>query len=336
MRSQLSIHQNTTLPFDVSAAAKIGRVSVDAEIQKVRERLLSLDPEGVQFGIVLRDTIDQLLDGENTGRYDWRQLHKTEKTHAGTLVEINLQRRFDFNSGRDMDYEIAGVDVDCKFSQDLGGWMIPPEAMGEVCLVVWASDESSKWSAGLFRADREKLTRNGLVTRKGNRDHKYRLNKSNLHLVEWLWHKEPLKENLLLHLDAVTREKLFAPSSGQKRVNELFRQVQRRRIDRNVVRTLAQQQDYMARVRDDKKETRARPALRKEGYIIPGDSRSHQAVAEALGGPVPLRGEFVSFRVARAKPCHWDRPSVELDGVSWVALAPHEAADEPAPKLPSR
>ncbi|MFD5267666.1 NaeI family type II restriction endonuclease [Streptomyces sp. NPDC058335] len=320
----------------MSDTTAISVTASDVELKKVREHILAMDPYGQEFAAVLRHTIDQLLDGENTGRYDWRQLHKTEKTHAGTLVEINLQRRFEFDEGRDMDYEIAGIDVDCKFSQDLGGWMIPPEAMGEICLVVWADDRASKWSAGLIRADEEKLTRNGLVTRKGNRDHKYRLNKSNLHLVNWLWHLQPLKENLLLHLDDETREALYAPKSGQKRVNELFRRVQQRRIDRNVVRTLAQQHDYMARVRDDKNRIRARPALREEGYIIPGDSRNHQAVAEALGGPVPERGEFVSFRVAVAQPHHGDRPSAELDGRRWVAVGPDEEADRPAPMLPSR
>lgn len=336
MRILVPIHRNEELPLDISVSKTAAQAAEDAELTRVRERLLELDPEGENFAAVLRDTIDQLLDGENTGRYDWRQLHKTEKTHAGTLVEINLQRRFDFSSGRDMDYEIAGVDVDCKFSQVLGGWMIPPEAMGEICLVVWADDQASKWSAGLLRADQEKLTRNGLVTRKGNRDHKYRLNKTNLNLISWLWYMRPLKKNLLLHLEDETRRALYAPTSGQRRVNELFRRVQRQRIDRNVVRTLAQQHDYMARVRDDKKRTRARPALREEGFIIPGDSRNHQAVAEALGGPVPGRGEFVSFRVAKAQPHHGDRPSVELDGCTWVAVAPGEKAESPAPKLPSR
>ena len=45
---------------------------------------------------VLRRTYDMLLDGQHTGRYRWDQLLKTEKTHFGTLVEINLQRAFGF------------------------------------------------------------------------------------------------------------------------------------------------------------------------------------------------------------------------------------------------
>ncbi|MEU5428293.1 NaeI family type II restriction endonuclease [Streptomyces olivoreticuli] len=324
---------------DFSAAQNIaGAKSDDKELLTVRDHLLELDQTGAAFAAVLRNTIDQLLDGENTGRYDWRQLHKTEKTHAGTLVEINLQRRFNFADGKDMDYEIRGVDVDCKYSQTLGGWMIPPEAMGEICLVVWADDYESRWSAGLLRADHSKLTQSGSVTRKGNRDHKYRLNKSNLHLVTWLWEQQPLKKNLLLNLhktDKETLDKVYAHKSGQQRVNELFRLVQREIIDRNVVRTLAQQHDYMARVRDDQQGTRARPALRKEGIIITGDSTSHKEVARALGGPVPGKGEFVSFKIAPAESRYGDRPSVELEGRHWVAVNSDEETPS-APKLPSR
>lgn len=55
----------------------------DLEISAVREDILQLDPTGDRFSAVLRETIDQLLDGETTGRYDWKTLLKTEKTHAG-------------------------------------------------------------------------------------------------------------------------------------------------------------------------------------------------------------------------------------------------------------
>lgn len=308
----------------------------DPELMLVRQHLFNLDPTGARFARILRETIDQLLDGENTGRFDWNTLHKTEKTHAGTLVEINLLREFGLSSGEDMDYLIEGIEVDCKFSQREYGWMIPPEALGEICLVVWADDHQGLWSVGLLRANREKLTTSGTVTKKGNRDGKFSLTKKHHSLVTWLWHRQPLKENLLLHLAPDIRATILAPASGQRRVNELFRRIRRQRIDRSVVRTLAQQYDYMARVRDDKNGTRARPALRKEGIIIPGDSANHRAVAAALGGPVPERGEFVSFRIARAQPHHEGRPSAELEGSMWVAVNDDEDVDVPAPKLPPR
>lgn len=99
------------LPFfeDAAAASRIAvndLANQDTEMREVYERIRALDPEGHRFASVLRDTIDMLLNGEATGRYDWKTLFKTEKTHAGTLVEINLQREFKFDDGLDMDYQI--------------------------------------------------------------------------------------------------------------------------------------------------------------------------------------------------------------------------------------
>jgi hypothetical protein len=102
----------------------------DAELQAVAEYLLSNDPAGVRTAKVLRRTFDMLLDGQHTGRYRWDQLYKTEKTHFGTLVEINLQREFGFADGQSMDFAIEGVDVDCKYAQSIGEWMIPRRRWG--------------------------------------------------------------------------------------------------------------------------------------------------------------------------------------------------------------
>jgi hypothetical protein len=137
----------------------------DAQIEAVAEELVTADPEGRKIGRVLRRTYDMLLDGQHTGRYRWEQLSKTEKTHFGTLAEINLQRAFAFAEGEAMDFAIRGIDVDCKFSQDPGDWMIPPEAVGHVILGLWASDDRGLWSLGLIRAAEQVLT-----SAAGNRD----------------------------------------------------------------------------------------------------------------------------------------------------------------------
>ena len=86
----------------------------DPQLWAVHDEIQELDPEGVRTGYALREALDQIYDGQRTGRWDYTQLLKTEKTHVGTLVEIWLQREFDFADGDDLDYQIAGVDVDCK------------------------------------------------------------------------------------------------------------------------------------------------------------------------------------------------------------------------------
>src|SRR5262249_43149699 len=125
--------------------------NADDELSGVAAALRRLDPEGATFARVLRDTLDQLLDGQGTGRYSERELRKTEKAHTGTLVEINLHRAFQFEDGTTTDYRIAGIEVDCRFSRLFGDWEIPVETHGLLCLLVWADDLRGLWSAGLVR-----------------------------------------------------------------------------------------------------------------------------------------------------------------------------------------
>jgi hypothetical protein len=274
----------------------------------------------------IRRTFDMLLDGQHTGRFRWEQLHKTEKTHCGTLIEINLQREFNFADGALLDYSIAGVEVDCKYSQREADWMIPPEALDGVLLGLWADDQAGRWSAGLVRATHASLNPGA------NRDAKRTLSRYGRSEIRWLFRRAPLAENVLLRLSATTIDAIFQSRSGQQRVNELFRRVQRRRISRTVIATVAQQEDYMARVRGSKNG--ARMHLQPEGIVIFGQYRSHVQAAVALGLPAPGPGEFVSVRLARPRHHHGDAHHVVLGSEEWVIA---EASDpvEPAPLLPN-
>lgn len=329
-QSALPRQRTPVLPVDVSAAINVHSrplLDTDKELAAVCRRLQQLDPAGKRFGLVLRDTIDQLLNGEATGRYSWDQLRQTEKTHAGSMVEINLHREFDFADGDATDYRIAGIEVDCKYSQQLGGWMIPPEAIGHICLLVWANDSKSMWCAGLMRIEEEFLNRGK------NRDLKLTIKAEHRKRIFWLWHEAQLPENVLLHLPPEIRERILLKGKrkGQPRVIQLFDLVQNKRIGRGAVRTAAQQLDYLARLREG--EGRARTVLREKGILIAGPYGKHRDIAQRIGAEVPGRGEFVSFRVCEAMPHHGDRPQVELDGRSWVLAEPTDPP-APGPKLP--
>src|SRR5438874_2179323 len=151
MRGQLPLPGMEPVPADDSGqyvlpgmediGGQAGPGDEDPERDRVASALRAADPDGSLLAAALRQAFDLLLDGQHTGRYRWDQLHKTEKTHAGTLVEIGLQRTFGLADGTTLDYSIAGVEVDCKFSHRSGGWMIPPEAEGYLLLLVQASDE---------------------------------------------------------------------------------------------------------------------------------------------------------------------------------------------------
>lgn len=295
-------------------------------MRAVADELLFHDPDGVRVGRVLRRTYDMLLDGQHTGRYRWEQLYKTEKTHFGTLVEINLQREFGFADGRSMDFAIRGIDVDCKYSQDLADWMIPPEALGKIILGLWASDDQGRWSLGLVRAGDHLLTAS-----RGNRDLKRRLSAAGKAAVSWLFRGYELPENALLRVPAADVQAIFTCSrSGQKRVDMLFRLAQQRIISRTVVATVAQQEDYMKRVRGN---GGSRSTLRPEGIVVIGQYESHRRIAQALGIPVPGPGESVSVRLARRRSHHAGLAFVPLGGDDWVVAQPGDPV-ETAPVLP--
>jgi hypothetical protein len=302
----------------------------DPELAAVAAALTALDGDGTRMAAAIRGALDMLLDGQHTGRYRWEQLHKTEKTHAGTLVEIALARELALPDGTALDYTIAGADVDCKFSHRVGGWMIPPEADGQLMLLVQASDEDGSWSAGLLRTTPENLSP------AGNRDGKRALNDRGRAAVCWLHHRAALQENALIRLPERDVAAIFALPSGQQRVNELFRRAQRMRVSRTVVATVAMQDDYMKRVRDG---GGARDQLRAEGIVIFGDYASDQRLASALDLPCPGPGEFVSARLAR-RPVRAGEGGhdpyarfVRLDGADWLLAAPADPAG-PAPALP--
>jgi hypothetical protein len=302
----------------------MGTRSDDEELTAVARAVLAAAPDGNRMARVLRDAIDAALDGARTGRYDLRDLFKTEKTRLGSLVEIAIQREFHFEDGQAMDFRIAGVDVDCRFSVVFGGWMFPPETIGQLCLLVWADDDRSQWSAGLLRIRREWLNSGS------NRDLKVTVKAEHRDKIRWLWHRAELPENILLHLSDADREAVLEQRSGQARVNELFRRAQGRRIERNVVRTVVQQEDYMKRVREN---GGSRSALRHEGFIIMGDYPVHQDIARQLGLPVPQEGQFVSARVVPAVPAS-SKPVAEIDGGLWSVASPGDPVVT-APVLPS-
>ncbi|TDD59351.1 restriction endonuclease [Kribbella antibiotica] len=303
----------------------------DAARDDVVAAFRTADPDGKRAAAIFRATFDQLYDGQHTGRYRWDQLFKTEKTHFGTLVEINIRRAFDDvidepAAGDPLDYKVRGHDVDCKYSQRNGGWMLPPECFGQLLLVATADDARGVWSLGVVRASDENRNKGQ------NRDAKASLSMRGRAQIAWLHIEASLPPNILLGLDPITVEAVLAPKSGQKRVTELLQRVTNLRIGRNTIATLAQQDDYMARLRDN--GNGARSTLRKLGYLIPGgDYEVHRKVARQLGASVPEPGEVVSLRVVPADEASpW---TTELDGRHWRLAREDEECREPAPKLPS-
>ncbi|RGD62242.1 restriction endonuclease [Kitasatospora xanthocidica] len=295
-----------------------GPTTADAEVQAVKAALYSLDSTGEAMGRVLRETIDQLLDGQRMGRWDYEQLHKTEKTHLGTLVEINIYKEFGLAEGEKADYLIDGIEVDCKYAKGIGKWEIGPELVGYVCLVVTADDRAGTWRAGLVRASEEHLRSTE------NRDRKRRLNPVGIAAVSWLWGGENrLAPNQLLRMDEEKRTRIMHAKGkvknqhGQARINQLFIECQREVIRRVTIETVGHGlKDPLKRARGN---GGARDHLRRLGILVLGHQESDPMIARTLGLGIPGKGEFVSVQVVPAPGPPDERPAALIQGSYWVA-----------------
>lgn len=272
-----------------------------------------------RFSSALRQSIDEVLDGRRTGRYDIGSLEKTEKTYLGTKVEIVCRDEFGFPRGSEMDYRISGVDVDAKFSLT-GNWMIPTEAMKHICLVMAANDEKSSFKVGLVRITEE------ILTGGKNKDGKRQISSAGKKAITWICESGELRENILLGLTGEKRKLIFAEPAGQRRVDQLFRLAQGRVIDRNTVETVAKQLDAPKRVRD------ARHRLAKDGVVILGHQKDSPGVAASLGLPIPEKGSWVSVRLVPATVSPEQGAQVCIDG-SWYAVAKPHDPKWPAPTI---
>ncbi|TDN92214.1 restriction endonuclease NaeI [Microbacterium sp. BK668] len=316
------------------------------ELAPLVDWFYSEDESRERFRWALRDGLDELLDGQRTGRWAYQHLSPTEKAHLGTVVEINLTKEFDLESGELLDWQIRGIELDCKYSQTLGNWEIPLEMYrcddhGDrqgrsdfPALLTWLSDDSSEWAAGLITVTDKRLRwmtdkTTGAWRRVYNADRKRRLSDAAAKDIFWLWggRQSDLPRNLLLHMSPEARARVFANArSGQARVNQLFREVQQQLIGRQTVLTVAQQDDAPKRARD------ARPHLRPDGMLVIGHELAHQRVARELGLPAPAKGEWISVRVVPVNEADTRKFTV-LDGKRW-AKARNDDPPTPAPLLP--
>lgn len=293
--------------------------SADADLLRVEAELRRLDPTGERWSKVIRHTYDVIYNGQETGRFRWADLMKTERTHFGTLFEIFAQREFEFPGGDKTDYQIAGVQVDAKWSQTSGGWMLPPEVFDEIALVATADDSKSVWSVGLIRVSED--VRRATV----NRDQKSQLHAKGRENITWLWKDAQLPLNILLDLPSSQVDAITSLKFGTSRVDALFRLAEGRPVSRTSIATIARQLDHQKRVRYN---GGSRSSLAPEGYVILS-GLYHSALIAKLGLPTARNDEYISVRLVPTE----SPDGVMIQGRSWRRALPDEIISTPAPRL---
>ena len=265
----------------------------DQALEEVRQWLLAhprrkkdgLDLEG-KFSRAVRQAIDEVIDGARTGRYRYEELESQERSYIGTRIEIVVRTELELEPEGKLDTVIAGHEVDFKWSAT-GGWMIPTEAVGEICLLLCGDEVGGTFSVGLLRCNDECLTR------KGNKDSKRSISAAGRKHISWLVKDGRLPISFLATLDRETRAAVLAQPAGQARVREFFTRVTRRPVPREVIPTLAVQEDPMRRIRSD------RGGESLGGMkVLSGHYSNSRKAAELLGyGPLTKR-DYVSVPIA--------------------------------------
>lgn len=230
----------------------------------------------------VREAIDDVVDGPHTGRWDLAVCHPIEKAYLGFRVEHLIRADFGLPAGSVTDFSVAGIDVDCKWSLELGGWMVPVEGVDQLTLVTHGNDHSRQLSVGLVRMLDHRLCSGR------NRDGKRSFRKGALSDVVWLVNGPLLPENLLLSLTSAERARIQNAGGGTKRLAELFRIVVGRPVSRRVVDSVGRQRDSSNRVR------KTRPILAEEGIDVLS-WRYQKDQIRALGGPEMRDDQWISL-----------------------------------------
>lgn len=250
----------------------------------ILHRMVNVSKLAEELGILLRNCIDHVIDTPHTGRCDYEDLEKTEKTYLGTRVEIRLRSLLRFPKGK-LDLRIADRDVDIKFTIG-SNWMIPSEAVNQICILV-AADEARAWCYfGLLKARLEYLTPST------NKDGKRSVSAAGFSHINWLVSDRSYPPNFWRAISKEKRALIFSQTGGTRRLVTLFEVLQGIPIHRSVVESVAQQKDYMKRLRAN---GGARDELLRRGIAV-YSGKYDSSMIEELGLPHCDSDYFISTR----------------------------------------
>ncbi|MFE3737432.1 NaeI family type II restriction endonuclease [Streptomyces sp. NPDC059134] len=266
----------------------------DPEVQAVAS-WFGNKPVGEYYTEAIRNSIDYVLDGGRTGRFDLLSpdVHPGERASVGAKLEYEVLRIFNLPKVKPLDTLITDAPVDIKATVG-DNWSIPSEAHCQLCICTQIQLKKNRHRSWLVRAHRSWLYRG-----KGNKDGKrglavYARDHWSVPLYDWTH----LPINPLRFLTPEQASLVLAEKPGQtKRLLMMFRFLEGRIIPRNVILTVgAGKGDPMRRARQ------ARDAAAREGLtLLCGDWVESREEAAALG--IALRsGEWLALSDKSPRP----------------------------------
>jgi Restriction endonuclease NaeI len=253
------------------------RSGADRSLDEVYAALAEAPSLEQTFAYGIRQAIDEVIDGPRTGRFSFAELEKTEKTYVGTRIEIVVRSALGLERIPPLDTVVAGHPLDIKWSATQG-WMIPTEAVGQLCLLVGTRRQGGEeFDVGLMRCTPDVLSAGS------NKDKKRSLSAYGRSKIRWLINGGMLEPNFLATLPSDIVAKVLNEKTGQARLRRLFLELPPGTpVPRLAAATLGQQYDPMRRLRADRKDTLGGLKVMSGRYTINRDA------AVALGyGEIP-------------------------------------------------
>jgi Restriction endonuclease NaeI len=233
-----------------------------------------------------RSAIDEVIDTARTGRFFLSDLEKTEKTYLGTKFEILLRDWLQVPKGVVLDLMIGGREIDVKSTTGgKSGWMIPLEAIGNLCILLRVNEVQSTCAVGLARARPEYLRSSK------NRDQKTSFSAEGTRNIWWMVQDFPYTPNFWTLISVQLRNQIMAPRGGAERLTVLFENCLETPVSRVLIASIAAQDDFMKRIR---RNGGARDNLAPKGIAILY-SETDRELMRGLGLSFGYR-EFTSYQ----------------------------------------
>ena len=250
-----------------------------------------------------RSAIDEVIDTARTGRFFFSQLEKTEKTYLGTKFEILLRDWLQVPKGVLLDLMVGGREVDVKSTTGGGsGWMIPPEAIDQFCVLLRVNEITAKCAVGIVRC------RQAYLRGSENRDSKTSFSAAGTANIWWLVSDFAYTPNFWDLIDVDLRQRIMASGKAKKRLATLFENCLGVPVSRVQVAAVAAQDDYMKRLR---KNGGARDILAPKGIAILYSEKDRELM-RALGLSFGYR-EFMSYRPTDQREAQLLRDAGHID-----------------------
>ncbi|MET9606099.1 NaeI family type II restriction endonuclease [Streptomyces sp. NPDC006512] len=221
----------------------------DTELQAVLAELRSYDDIAGLYTRAIANSVDYVLDGARTGRYNLLSpdVHPGEKASVGAKLEYEVLRAFCLPKVPPLDTVLAGIPVDIKATVG-ANWTIPVEAQCQLCICTQIGLGRGRHRSWLVRAHRSWLYRGT-----GNRDGKRGLAAhAREHWSVPLYDWTPLPVNPLTLLTPEQAGKVLAKRPGQEqRFTMMFNYLEGLVVPRSVITTVgAGNHDPLRRARN--------------------------------------------------------------------------------------